>query len=393
MKQKSQKHRIRGSLQKLGILFAVFAIGFSLSGFTPVLADSLSDQIRQLQQQNAENRAKVADLSQTATSYQNAIAELQGQIDDLQDRINANTAKQAELQTKIEEGQRELERQKGILGADIKAMYVDGDISTIEMLATSKNLSDFVDKEAYRNVVQNKIQDTLKKVQKLQAELQDQKNQIELLLAEQKEQKISLDTSRNEQSRMLRLNQQEQTAFNQRTKDNQARIDNLIEQQRRANNSDNAGGYYFIRFPGAIKDHDVTVDDYPYKPGNPYGNPSGFSMSTLSGCGHPDPRTGERDSTDRWGYCTRQCVSYAAWAVERSGRDAPNNYRSAKNWIDAAPASWVHRDPQPGDVAITTTGQWGHAMYVEKVDGDRIYVSQYNQQLKGEYSTQWRTYR
>jgi surface antigen len=49
-------------------------------------------------------------------------------------------------------------------------------------------------------------------------------------------------------------------------------------------------------------------------------------------------------------------------------------------------------NPQPGDVAISTAGTWGHAMYVEAVSGNSIYVSQYNQQLTGQYSTQWRTY-
>jgi surface antigen len=49
-------------------------------------------------------------------------------------------------------------------------------------------------------------------------------------------------------------------------------------------------------------------------------------------------------------------------------------------------------NPKPGDVAISTAGTWGHAMYVEDVSGNQIYVSQYNQQLTGRYSTQWRTW-
>jgi surface antigen len=70
-------------------------------------------------------------------------------------------------------------------------------------------------------------------------------------------------------------------------------------------------------------------------------------------------------------------------------------YGNAKNWVYAARRDGVpiYSDPQPGDVAISTHGTWGHAMYVEAVSGDQIYVSQYNQHLTGEYSTQWRTYR
>ena len=37
-------------------------------------------------------------------------------------------------------------------------MYIDGQLTTIEELATSKNLSEYVDKEDYRTTVQNKIE-------------------------------------------------------------------------------------------------------------------------------------------------------------------------------------------------------------------------------------------
>ena len=103
------------------------------------------------------------------------------------------------------------------------------------------------------------------------------------------------------------------------------------------------------------------------------------------------PRT--PDWQDAWGYCTRQCVSYAAWAVERSGRVAPRFYGSAKYWVDAAPASWIHLDPLPGDVAISVSGYWGHAMYVEEVSGNKIHVSEYNNHLTGRYdNTRWVRY-
>lgn len=380
MTQKQQNGRITSRLKHLVLLVIASLLVVGATAIPNVTADPLDDQIRILQQENANNRAAVADLLKTATNYQNAIAQLQGQIDQLQGQINNSIAEQADLQAKIEEGQRELDRQRHVLGADIKAMYVDGDISTIEILATSKDLSDFVDKETYRNAVQKKIQETLKKITILQSELKVKKERVELLLKEQQAQQTSLSANRAEQARLLSLNKQQQSEFNQKTKDNQSRIDDLIAQQIKAN--DSPSGYYFIRFPGGVGDHDVTVDDYPYKN-------AGFSMQ-LGPCSHSDSYP---DAPDRWGYCTRQCVSYTAWAVERSGRAAPKFYGSAKNWISAAPASYIHRDPQPGDVAITTGGTWGHAMYVEKVDGDRIYVSQYNQRLDGKYSTQWRTFR
>jgi hypothetical protein len=250
-------------------------------------------------------------------------------------------------------------------------------MSTIEMLATSKNLSEYVDKEAYRNVVQMKIQSTLQEITALQQALESQKTQVETLLNEQRTQQSQLAAARAEQASLLAYNQSQQYSYNVQTSANQRKLNDLIAAQRAANSNTNAA-YYFLRFPGAIRS--FNAGDYPYAN-------SGFGMSTAPGCV-------DNDGPDRWGYCTRQCVSYAAWAVEASGRSAPMYYGNAKDWVRAARNRGVpvYTSPQPGDIAISTAGTWGHAMYVEDVSGNQIYVSQYNQNLTGRYSTQWRTY-
>ncbi|MBL8031823.1 MAG: hypothetical protein JNK33_05915, partial [Candidatus Doudnabacteria bacterium] len=116
-----------------------------------VLADQYQDQINALQTENANNRAALDGLESQAESYADAILKLQQQIDGLQHSIDENMKLQADLQRQIAEAQAEIDRQRAILASDVKAMYVDGNPSSLEMLATSKNLSDFVDKQEYRS--------------------------------------------------------------------------------------------------------------------------------------------------------------------------------------------------------------------------------------------------
>jgi peptidoglycan hydrolase CwlO-like protein len=379
MKQKTyllgtMKRRLTAGLMIVLVLF--------LTGVTvvPRVTANTSDQIQRLQQENANNKNIVAQLQSQATSYKDAIDQLQSQINNVQAQIDVNTAKQNEIQANIVANEAELLRQRAVLGENIRVSYVESRISTIEMLATSKNLSDFVDKEEYRTVVKKKIQTTLVRINELQNQLKEQKVQVERLLAEQQSQRAQLASARAEQSRMLAYNQSQVSDYNKKTKDNNARIQALIAAQRRANNSTD-GGYYFLRFAGPV--NDFNPGEYPYKN-------AGFSMQ-LGPCSHTDSYP---DAPDRWGYCTRQCVSYAAWAVEASGRRAPMYYGNAKEWVSAAYRDGVEvsRVPEPGDIAISTSGTWGHAMYVEKVEASRIYVSQYNAGLDGEFSYQWRNY-
>jgi peptidoglycan hydrolase CwlO-like protein len=358
----------------LGLLAVVVAAGFLTSPFTQ--AQTVNEQIAQLQKENANNRNVVAQLQELATSYQDAINQLQTQISALQAQIDANAAEQDRLQKEIALAEEELAKQKKLLGENIKAMYLEGDITTLEMLASSRDLSEFVDKEQYRNSVKDKIKVTLDKVTALKLQLKGQKEQVEKLLAEQRHQQTTLQASRAEQDRLLSLNQSQQADYNQKTRDNQKKIDELIASQRRANfNPD--GGYYFLRFPGAIRGFDPNA--YPYRN-------AGFGMSP-GGCN-------DNDGPDQWGYCTRQCVSYAAWAVLASGRTPPLYYGNAKDWVGAAYARGipVYRNPQPGDVAISTAGFWGHAMYVESVSGNSFRTSEYNTYLTGQLSYQTRSF-
>lgn len=341
----------------------------------------IGSQIQALQEENDRNNDIVAQLAEQATSYQDAINQLQTRINIVQTQINLNTAKQRQLETKIKANEIELAKQRKVLGENIRVMYVEGQISTIEMLATSKNLSDFVDKEEYRTAVKNKIQETLQTIADLQNKLKEQKVQVERILADQQKKQSQLASARAEQAEMLSYNQSRQSAFNAQTAKNNARIQDLIAQQRAANNTTD-GGYYFLRFPGPV--HDFNPGNYPYRN-------AGFSMQTGP-CSTTDQWA---DSPDRWGYCTRQCVSYAAWAVEASGRRAPMYYGNAKEWVSAAynDGVTVSRIPRKGDIAISTSGYWGHAMYVESViSSTQIRVSQYNAGLDGNFSYQTREY-
>ena len=379
---KTVKKSLLARLSNQVAIFAAVAVLLAagvFAGYSNVFAaNSTCNSIADCNAQISASRNAVANLRAEAVSYQDAVARLNGQISILQGQIDYNTAEQARITNEIAVKQAELDRQREILASDLKAMYVDDQMTTIEMIATSKNLSEYVDKEAYRSVVQSKIQSSLKEIAALQAQLKSQKDQVEALLSQQRAQQAQLSAARAEQASLLAYNQSQQASYNAQTSANQRKLDALIAAQRAANN-DTSAAYYFIRFPGAV--HDFNPYNYPYAN-------SGFGMSTAPGCV-------DNDGPDEWGYCTRQCVSYAAWAVEASGRSAPRYYGNAKDWIAAARVRGipVYTSPQPGDIAISTAGTWGHAMYVEQVSGNQIYVSQYNQQLTGRYSTQWRTYR
>ena len=378
MQQKQPKNRVRLTLKSLALLLVAGATVFTLSGVSEVSADRFQEQIQKLQQENAGRENALTGLRGDASDYQQAISLLREQLGQLQAEINASAAKQAELQQKIEEMKIELERQRGILSADIKAMYVDGDISTIEILATSKNLSEFVDKEAYRNVVQKQIQETLRKITKLQSELQVQKDEVDRLLLQQRAQQQQLDANRAEQARLLSLNQQQQAEFNSQIKGANAKIVELRRLQAEENcrifgcsgGVLGGGGYpwgyakclHTGQVEGACDNYDWAVNGQVYN-----------------------------WSTGGWGY--RNCTD---WVAFRSGGRVPSasvmhvyaGSGHAKYWDDTGEGMGrqVDSSPTAGDTAVSNAGTYGHVLYVEEVHSDgSITVSDYNRAGTGKY--------
>jgi surface antigen len=96
---------------------------------------------------------------------------------------------------------------------------------------------------------------------------------------------------------------------------------------------------------------------------------------------------------DSWGMYNRECVSYAAWKVYQTYGTMPywGGVGNANQWIRDARNAGIATGsaPQVHSVAISMRGYYGHAMWVEKVSGSMIYVSQYNYDLHGHYSEMW----
>jgi surface antigen/peptidoglycan hydrolase CwlO-like protein len=380
MSKKSKKsNQIFNSGRKL-LLLSVIGL---IAGSSLVYADQYDTQIQSLKTQNAQSQSALSQLQQTAGSYQGAINALQSQIAGIQQLISSNQAKQASLQQQIIANQQEIAQKKSGLSDDLKTMYVDGQMTTIEELATSKNLSDYVDKEQWRTAVQDQLDATIQQISALQIQLQTQQAQVSQLLQAQQAQQSQLDTAQAQESQLLTLNVDQQNQYNQQISSNNSQITKLqaekvaaleaLEGSSASSGGSGTGGYPWANAPcplGAAGG--ATCGDYDWGyPGDPY---------------------------DPYGYQYRNCTSYVAWRIANTSTSPIigqliSQLGNAAQWPGRASAEGVSvsygNDPQVGDAAVdpgVADGQ-GHVMYVTAVNGDgSIDVSQYNV-VPGAYST------
>ncbi len=236
------------------MVVSMVIVGSSVGGVRYVRAQSLQDQIDELKTQNTENKNNVKKLQDIATSYQDAINQLQEDIIEKQRSIDASQKRQQELESQIKQAEEQLAQQKKMLGDNIRAMYLEGDVSTLEMLASSNNLSEFVDKQQYRSSVKDKISEAVIKINDLKHQLQGQKEQVEVEIKEQKNSKAQLAQNRNEQSQLLAMNESEQADYNNKTKANEAKIKELQEAQKALERSIASGN---LVSQGSVKRGDI----------------------------------------------------------------------------------------------------------------------------------------
>jgi surface antigen len=356
IKQKSKK-----ATKHTGRILAFIAlVGLTTGGAmtAKVHADQYDQQIQALQAQNNNLAAQGQALAQQAASFETTIANLQNQISTLETQIQINQTRQQQLQSQIAETQVKIDQQKKVLGENIHAMYVEGDISTFEMLASSKDLSKFVDKQQYRSSVKDKITGILDTINALKKQLDAQKAEVDKIITDQRAIQSQLDAQRAEQARLLAMNESQRAQLGSQMQANSSKMSSLRSQQAAAN----------ARLFGNGVRNVVDGSGYPYR-NAPWPN----------------------EISDPWGMYMRQCVSYTAWKVAASGRHMPywGGVGNANQWDDNARADGISVDSSPrvGDVAISNNGYYGHAMYVEAVYGDgTIYVSQYNAAWTGTYS-------
>jgi peptidoglycan DL-endopeptidase CwlO len=358
-------------------LAMVMAVATPLAFVSQAQADRYDDQINSLQAQANQFQAQANDFRAKADTLQNKLDQINAQKSALEAQISANQAKHDKLIEDIAANQKKLEQTQSVLGDTLASLYVDGKISALEMLASSDNIGDYVDKQEYRSSVRDQLKRTIDTIKRLKKQMEDDKKALEKVLQEMDAQNKQLAAVQAQQQQLVDQTRGEEAAYQQLVNNTRSQMSDIAAQQR---------AYYqsLLRRGGGGAG---VVGAFQYS-----------NWSGNMGCSGGYQYCGAQDSyADPWGLYNRECVSYVAWALHnRFGKYVGNfsGQGNAMDWPYSAPAySGAVRvsSPQPGDaVILPASGAFapiGHAMIVESVSGNTMHVSQYNFYGTGEYST------
>jgi len=379
MKQRSATSVTSGLLTKLVLVGAavVMSIATPLALMPKAYADQYDDKINALKSQISQFESRAGELRQQANTLQNELERISSEKAAIQTQIDLSQAEYEKLTANIKINEQKIADNKDALGITIADMYVDDTISPLEMLASSNNIGDYVDKQSYQAAVGDRLQQTITTIATLKKELEVQKADVERVLAEQKNQREGLIAKEAERQSVLDQTKGEEAAYNALVASTKSKMQAVHAEQQAAlaritnggvNNAGGVGAFQFRNFSG------------------------------NQGCGGGYAYCGVMDSyADPWGLYNRECVSYSAWRATQMGKRVGhfsgrgNAYEwpsSASGWMGAT----VNNTPAVGAVAILprTPGfaPIGHSMNVEAIlDNGWVRISQFNFGGTGEYST------
>ena len=293
-----------------------------------------------------EAAEKANNASQAADTLDGEINRLNQEIKMYEARIVANRAKAEDLTAQIEENTRKLDIQKDALADMIIDMYLNGGSDDeLMILASSKSLSDYAEEQTRRDAARDQISLSTQMVESLKEDLEKQKKEVERVIADQEIQQKAIEETKRREEALVAEYRANQAAYAAEAGAARKVKEAEIAEAIRKNNSTGLIG--------------SGVNTYPKK----------------DVC----PRDNLRYSF--YGGYVCQCVSYTGWKVYERYNIRISAWGNANVWHKTAQrlGYTVDHIPEAGSVAITTGGPYGHAMWVEKVNGNgTINLSEYN---------------
>lgn len=338
-----------------GALIVVWSIMLVVSA--PVaLATNYDAQIESLNNQINSNKSAAAQKQAEANTLANKVASINAQLSSAQAALNRTRIQATQTQADIDAKTVDLEHQKVNLRQNLATMYKGRDVTPLEVLASSQNLSDYVSKQQYVTQVKDKLEANIASIDALKLQLEKKKADLAAQAQNEQGQVASIGSLQAEQQSLLNNTKGQEAAYQSLVAQNQSQLTAVfaaraaeIARSRAAGGSFRAGGQCGGGYPNVWcqASQDSLVDDY--------------------------------------GYYNRECVSYVAWKRASLGKWVPMYWGNAGDWWGRGSADI---SPQYGDIVVWPYGgssPFGHVAIVESNNGGSISVSEYNYSPRGGY--------
>lgn len=349
---KSHKHKSLG-LRNLAIIF----VGVSTLVFGCVClfeneaevkaypAGCVSQACREAADAATAAESKAVAAANNAQTLEGEVERLNAEIASLEAEIYANQAIADDLSAQIADNEAKLELQQSALAHMLVEMHFEEEPDAIILLAGSNTIGDYAEKQTRQNNVKAQVTSSAEAIRVLKADLETQKASVDALIASAEASQAEITAKRNQQNALIAKYQNDSAAYE---RDAAAARETMQQEIAAEIAKYNSGGVVGEGF-----------NSYPYADRCPRDNVGYIVVG---------------------GYVC-QCTSYAGWKAQEYFGIYISSWGDAKNWGNTASRLGyvVDNNPAPHTIAYSTSGIYGHVMWVESINANgTINLSEYN---------------
>lgn len=375
IKQKKNKFFINSVLSLIVGISTVTIMNMPARART---VQEISSEIESLQSQIDDANKKASELKKAGDTLQAELDSISKQKTAIEAQIQISKAQYEKLHIEIENTQKSIEDNRKALGLILANMSIEEDITPIERLASSENISKALDNLEYQSSVKDSLVKKVKEIKKQKKNLEEKRDLTKKVLADQEVAEKQLRSKIAEQNKLIESTRGEESEYKKYAESQNAQVKALQNEQNR-----------IIQEQARRQARSSSSVDL-----GSTGVGSSYAWGSSWGC-VVDQATAWSYKDDPLGYGCAQCVSYTAWRILKETGYRAAWWGNANMWPASARRNGFStgRTPRAGSIAVMYVGQYGHVAWVEAVHGDgTMTISQYNWPTKsngyrwGEYS-------
>lgn len=308
-------------------------------------AGCVSQTCREAADAAAAAESKAVAAANNAQTLEGEVARLNAEIASLEADIVAHQAIADDLSTQITENENKLELQQSALARMLVEMHFESEPDAIILLAGSSTIGDYAEKQSRQNNAKAQVTTSAEAIRELKESLTQQKASVDALIESAEASRAEITAKRNYQNALIAKYENDSAAYE---RDAAAARETMQQEIAAEIAKYNTGGVVGEGF-----------NSYPYADRCPRDNVGYIVVG---------------------GYVC-QCTSYAGWKAQEYFGIYISSWGDAKNWGNTASRLGyvVDSNPAPHTIAYSTSGIYGHVMWVESINANgTINLSEYN---------------
>ena len=196
------------------IIALLLMVGSAVSVYAATI-EELEERQRELEEQNAAYQAELDSINSKVSEQQSKVNAIVGKVQTVNEQIAVSREKLealekdiAEKQELIDEKNAEIEAGMNTLRSRLKAIYISGDVSSLEIILGAKNFTDFLDKLQVVQYVSNHDEALINEIQAQLDVIAEEKKALEDDKKAQEEEQKNLEAKQEELNTLLEENKE-----------------------------------------------------------------------------------------------------------------------------------------------------------------------------------------